>query len=267
MSHYLMCSPDHFDVVSRLNPWMDPSAPVDTAEAIRQWESLADLYEDLGHTVDVVPSVAGLPDMVFAANAGVSIDGKMMAAVMASEERRGEQAHYRKWFDAAGFDEVLIPDHVNEGEGDFLFTGETLLAGTGFRTDPRAHAEAQSFFDVEVISLELVDPRWYHLDTALFAIRPDLIVWYPGAFSERSQEVLRRRFPESIVATTVDALGFGLNSTSDGDHVVMPASAPALAARLDGEGIEVHTVELSELMKAGGSVKCCTLDIRQGAIH
>src|SRR5665811_1291322 len=118
MSHYLMCSPDHFDVVSRLNPWMDPSAPVDRAKAIRQWESLVDLYEDLGHTVDVVPSAAGLPDMVFAANAAVSIDEKMMAAVMASEERRGEQAHYRKWFDAAGFDEVLIPDHVNEGEGD-----------------------------------------------------------------------------------------------------------------------------------------------------
>lgn len=266
MRQYLMCSPDHFDVVSRLNPWMDPTAPVDRALAKAQWSSLVETYEQLGHVVDVVPPAAGLPDMVFAANAGVSIGGKVMAAVMASEERRGEEDHYRKWFDAAGFDEILIPDHVNEGEGDFLFTGEVLLAGTGFRTDRRAHAEAQRFFDVETVTLELVDPRWYHLDTALFVIRPDLVVWYPGAFTEQSQRELRRRFPEGIEAGTADALAFGLNSTADADRVVMPASAAPLASRLRTEGLEVHLVDLSELAKAGGSVKCCTLDIGPVAV-
>ena len=267
MSHYLMCSPDHFEVVSRLNPWMNPAEPVDRSRAIRQWSALVDLYERLGHVVDVVPAAAGLPDMVFAANAGVSIDGRMMTAVMASEERTGEQDHYRKWFDAAGFDEVHIPRYVNEGEGDFLFTGEVLLAGTGFRTDVRAHHEAQTFFDVETVTLELIDPRWYHLDTALFVLSPERIVWYPEAFSPASREEIERRFPDSIRATTADALAFGLNSTADGNRVVMPASARELAARLAADGVEVHTVDLSELLKAGGSVKCCTLDIRLPRVH
>lgn len=262
MSHYLMCSPDHFEVVSRLNPWMNPAEPVERAAAIRQWSGLVELYERLGHVVDVVPAAPGLPDMVFAANAGIAIDGRLMTAVMASEERRGEQEHYRKWFDAAGFDEVRIPRHVNEGEGDFLFTGEILLAGTGFRTDVRAHREAQEFFDVETVTLELVDPRWYHLDTALFVLSPDVVVWYPGAFSPASRSEIERRFPDAIRATTADALAFGLNATADPNRVVMPASAHALAARLATEGIEVHTVDLSELLKAGGSVKCCTLEVR-----
>jgi N-dimethylarginine dimethylaminohydrolase len=256
-----MCRPEHFDVVSTINPWMDPSKPVSRALAILQWENLVDTYERLGHVVDLVQPAAGLPDMVFAANAGVAIDNKMMAANMWSAERRPEEDHFRKHFDTAGFDEVLIPEHINEGEGDFLFTGEVLLAGTGFRTDPRAHREASDFFDVEVVTLHLADPRWYHLDTALFAITPEQVVWYPGAFDRDSGVELRRRFPDGIEATERDALGFGLNSTADHRQVVMPQSAPELAARIADAGFDVHTVDLSELLKAGGSVKCCTLEL------
>ena len=261
MNRYMMCRPEHFDVVSTLNPWMDPSVPVSRSRAIEQWERLVDLYEDLGHEVELVQPGVGLPDMVFAANAGVAIDNRMMAAVMYSAERRPEEVYFRKHFDRAGFDEVFIPEHVNEGEGDFLFTGDVLLAGTGFRTDPRAHLEAQRFFDVEVVTLQLVDPRWYHLDTALFSINHDLVVWYPGAFDDASVAELRRRFPDGIEATEAEALAFGLNSTADDRHVVMPASAPGLAERVRAAGFDVYSVDLSELLKAGGSVKCCTLEL------
>jgi N-dimethylarginine dimethylaminohydrolase len=263
MNRYVMCRPEHFDVVSTLNPWMNPSVPVSRAVAIAQWEHLVDLYEALGHEVDLVQPGVGLPDMVFAANAGIAIDNRMMAAVMWSDERRPEEAHYRKHFDRAGFDEVFVPEHVNEGEGDFLLAGDVLLAGTGFRTDPRSHAEAQRFFDIEVVTLQLVDPRWYHLDTALFSINDDLVVWYPGAFDEVGVAELRRRFPDGIEATEADALAFGLNSTADSRHVVMPASASDLADRISRLGLDVYTVDLSELLKAGGSVKCCTLDLNR----
>lgn len=257
-----MCRPDHFDVVSTLNPWMDPTRPVDRSLAIRQWEQLVETYERLGHQVEFVQPAPALPDMVFAANAGVSISGRMMAAVMSSPERRPEEAHYRKYFETAGFEEVLIPEHVNEGEGDFLYTGQVLLAGTGFRTDEAAHREASTFFDVETITLRLVDPRWYHLDTALFSVNPDVTVWFPAAFDAASQQELRRRYPDGIEATEADALSFALNSTTDGRTIVMPESGSGLAERLVGLGLDVNTVDLSELLKAGGSVKCCTLELR-----
>ena len=262
MSRYLMCRPDHFEVVSTLNPWMDPSVPVDRARAIQQWEELVSTYERLGHEVDFVQPAPALPDMVFAANAGVSIAGRMMAAVMSSPERRPEEGHYRKYFDSAGFETVLIPESVNEGEGDFLFTGDVLLAGTGFRTDEAAHREASDFFGVETVTLRLIDPRWYHLDTALFSINPDVAIWFPGAFDEVSRAELRRRFPDGMEASESDALAFALNSTTDGEVVVMPASGVALADRVSALGLEVSTVDLSELLKAGGSVKCCTLEMR-----
>lgn len=257
-----MCRPEYFDVQSVLNPWMDPDTPVSARVATSQWEVLVDTYEDLGHTVELIQPELGLPDMVFAANAGLSIDNRVMAAVMASDERRGEEDHYRKWFDASGFEDVFVPHAINEGEGDFLFTGEVLLAGTGFRTDVAAHIEASRYFDVETVTLRLVDPRWYHLDTALFSINPELVVWFPEAFDLASQAILRDRYPHGMEATIDDALAFGLNSTSDGTSVVMPKSAKHLAKRVAATGFPVHMVELSELLKAGGSVKCCTLELR-----
>ena len=98
-----------------------------------------------------------------------------------------------------------------------------MLAGYGFRTEPAAHAEAQEVLGRPVVSLRLVDPRFYHLDVALAAIDDGNIAYYPGAFSPASQRVLRRLFPDAVIADEADALAFGLNLVSDGRHVVLSA--------------------------------------------
>jgi N-dimethylarginine dimethylaminohydrolase len=154
---------------------------------------------------------------------------------------------------------------VVEGEGDLVWTGRYLLAGTGFRTTREAHREAQEFFGHPVISLTLVDPYFYHLDTALFVLdgEPDgNIVYYPEAFSPGSRDVLRRLYPDAVLATRDDAMAFGLNSVSDGRHVFIAPQAEALAARLADQGYEPVPVDLSEFHKAGGGIKCCTQEIR-----
>ncbi|MCX9190381.1 amidinotransferase [Carbonactinospora thermoautotrophica] len=260
--HYLMCPPEHFTVSYAINPWMDPSQPVDTDLALRQWETLRDTYRRLGHRVDVIEPVPGLPDMVFAANGATVIDGKVLGARFANPERVPEGPAYLGWFKEHGYDEHQEPTHVNEGEGDFLWTGKYLLAGTGFRTERAAHAEAQEFFGYPVISLQLVDPRYYHLDTALLVLDEENIAYYPEAFSPGSRRVLERLYPDAIIASAQDAAVLGLNAVSDGYHVVLPAQATGLAARLRERGYEPVPVDLSELLKGGGSVKCCTLEIR-----
>lgn len=151
---------------------------------------------------------------------------------------------------------------MNEGEGDFLLVGDTLLAGSGFRSDPRAQQEAQEFFGRQVLGLTLVDPRFYHLDTALSVLDRDEVMYYPAAFSPESREVLADRFPGAVLAEEADAVAFGLNAVSDGLHVVLPEQARGLAAQLAERGFEPIGVDLSELLKAGGSAKCCTLELR-----
>ncbi|MEU3840193.1 dimethylargininase [Streptomyces sp. NPDC028635] len=261
---FLVCEPRHFAVQYAINPWMHPDTPVDVDLAQRQWQDLIGAYLAHGHTVEAVAPVPGLPDMVFAANSAVVVGGRVFGSLFHAAERRPESTHYDTWFKTAGYD-VYRPENVCEGEGDLVWTGRHVLAGTGFRTTREAHREVQEFFGHPVISLTLVDPRFYHLDTALFVLDDgpeDNIAYYPEAFSPGSREVLQRLYPDAVLATEQDALAFGLNSVSDGRHVFIAPQAETLAARLDEHGYVPVPVDLSEFRKAGGGIKCCTQEIR-----
>lgn len=262
--HYVMCPPKYFTVEYSINPWMDPDEPVDADLAMAQWEELKNTYERLGHRVEVVEPQPGLPDMVFAANSGTVIEGRVLGAKFRAPQRAAEAEHFRRWFLARGYHQLVMPSRVNEAEGDFAWTGQVLLAGSGFRTDPAAHAEAQEVLGVPVVSLQLVDPRYYHLDTALFVLRKGerpQIAYFPEAFSEGSQRVLQRMFPDAVTATAEDAACLGLNGVSDGLHVVLPKEATRLAGKLQGRGYEPVLVDISELRKSGGGPKCCTMEL------
>lgn len=262
---YLLCPPAHFRVSYSINPWMDPAKPVDLPLAVAQWEALRDLYRSLGHTVEELVPVPELPDMVYAANGALVVDGKVLGARFAHPERAGEAAAHLEWYRAHGFTEVREPENVNEGEGDFAVTASWLLAGRGFRSSPLSHAEAQEFFGRPVLGLDLVDPRFYHLDTALCVLddsRDDAVMYFPGAFSSGSRAVLARLFPDAVVVGEADARAFGLNAVSDGHHVLLPQAAAGLFGPLRERGYEPIGVDLGELLKGGGSVKCCTAELR-----
>jgi N-dimethylarginine dimethylaminohydrolase len=262
---YLMCPPEFFDVVYAINPWMRPQVPVDRARALRQWQGLVATLRSLGHEVEVIDAVSGLPDMVFAANSALVLDGTVLASRFRHRQRRREEAPYRQWLARHGFHDVHIAEHVSEGEGDFAVAGSLLVAGWGIRTVERALREAQEVFGRPVIGLRLVDPRYYHLDTALVVLDDHEIAYYPPAFSPGSRRALVRLFPDAIEADEADAGVLGLNAVSDGYHVVMPAQAPGLAARLRARGFEPVPVDVSEFLKAGGGVKCCALELRGAA--
>jgi N-dimethylarginine dimethylaminohydrolase len=258
---FLMCRPTYFAVTYRINPWMDPTAPYDNALAISQWETLRRTFLDLGHTVEVIDPLPGLPDMVFAANGATVVDGKVMAVQFRDPERADEAPAYRSWFENNGF-AVYDSKHTNEGEGDLLLAGDVLLAGTGFRTVHAAHLQAQELFGRPVITLQLVDPAYYHLDTALCVFDDHTVAYLPSAFSPGSQAVLRRLFPDAVLATASDAAVLGLNAVSDGRTVVLPVQATALTTALRERGYQTIGVDVSELRKAGGGPKCCTLEVR-----
>jgi N-dimethylarginine dimethylaminohydrolase len=254
-----MTPPQFFAVDYAINPWMDTTNPVDTSAALAQWQRLYDIYLQLGHTVDLVDPVPGLPDMVYAANGGLILDGTAAVARFKYAQRQQESAAYAEWLRAHGY-QPRHTRHVNEGQGDLLPVGDAILAGYGFRTDLRAHAEIAGIFDRRVISLELVDPRFYHLDTALTVLDDTTIAYYPPAFTYVSRAHLETLFPEAIVVDSADAYVFGLNAVSDGRHVVHPAAAVGFAGQLADAGFEPIGVDMPELLKGGGSVKCCTLE-------
>jgi N-dimethylarginine dimethylaminohydrolase len=258
----LMCRPEYFSVVYRINPWMDPHLPTDTALAVRQWETLYQTYIDLGFDVQLVDPINGLPDMVYAANGGFVLDGIAYGASFTHPERQAEGPAYMDWFRDAGFD-VRAPQNINEGEGDFLLVGDVILAGTGFRSATDSHSEVGEIFGRPVITLELVNPSFYHLDTAIAVLDDTNIAYLPSAFSKESLEILQERYPDAIQVGEVDAAVLGLNSFSDGYNVVIATRATEFESQLRERGYNPIGVDLSELLLGGGGVKCCTLELRR----
>jgi N-dimethylarginine dimethylaminohydrolase len=257
-----MCPPVHFEVSYSINPWMDVTKPVDAGLALAQWERLRDTYRELGYRVSELPAIPGLPDMVFTANgATVLDDSSVLLARFRYPQRAAESDAHGEWFRANGYRVVHEARFVNEGAGDYLAAGGRILAGTGFRTDPQSHAELQELTKREVVGLTLIDPRYYHLDTALSVLDDDEIMYYPYAFAPQSRALLQQLYPDAILATAADAAVFGLNAVSDGLNVVLPQAATHLIGRLRERGFNVIGVDMSELGKAGGAVRCCTLDL------
>lgn len=258
----LMCRPEHFTVNYRINPWMHPEDPTDTSLAVKQWDVLYQTYLDLGFDVQLIDPLEGLPDMVYAANGGFVIDNIAYGAAFTYEQRQPEGPAYMDWFRDNGY-EVRVPQNTNEGEGDFLLVGGVILAGTGFRTDTASHTEVAGIYGREVVSLNLVNPSFYHLDTAIAILDDTNIAYLPSAFDAPSLAEIRTRFPDAVVVTEEDAAVLGLNSFSDGYNVVIASRAKDFERQLRERGYNPIGVDLSELLLGGGGVKCCTLELRR----
>lgn len=264
----LMCSPDFFAVDYAINPWMDGNVGNLSLELAKtQWSILRDTigrYADL-EFVEPRPEV---PDMVFTANAGTVLGNKAIASHFLPMERRAEEPYFKRWFSDHGFELYPLDEKIGfEGAGDSLFDrgGNWLWAGYGFRTEIEAHPHLEKFFDMEVVSIRLVDPRFYHIDTCFCPLNGGWLMYHPPAFDEESQEKIAARVaPEKrIVVDSADAGRFACNSVNIGDQIIMNRVSEKLRADLRNAGFEVIEAPLSEFLKAGGSAKCLTLKLTE----
>ena len=255
----LMCRPDHFGIEYEINPWMDRRRASDPDAAKRQWDALVAIFERLGVTIELLAPVSGLPDLVFTANAGVVWNDVFVPSRFRHVERQGESPHFERWFTEHGFRAVSVESGDFEGAGDALFCGETLYAGYLRRSELQAHHELAALFGCHVLGLELVDPRFYHLDTCFCPLAPGIALAYLPAFDEYGVRVLREHIDTLIEAPDDDAARFACNAVVIGDDVVLNTGCGATERLLCSHGFVTHSTDLSEFLKAGGAAKCLTL--------
>jgi N-dimethylarginine dimethylaminohydrolase len=262
----LMCRPDHFGIEYEINPWMHVAIPVDHALATVQWEALHRTYVDLGVQVELAAPVAGLPDMVFTANAAVVWDGRAVLANFHHRERQGEEPHWRSELERLHFEVHELPRSLSfEGAGDALFVGDRLFCGTGFRTDRESHRPVARILEVEVVSLELVDPRFYHLDTCFCPLDATTVIAAPDAFSPASAQLIRQFVPNLIEVPVEVAAGFACNAMPLEKQVVSSLTVAQLADPLEAAGFTVIPMAMGEFLKAGGGVRCLSLPLGAGS--
>jgi len=257
----LMCPPTHYGIEYEINPWMHVGSPVDRRAAQRQWEGLRSTYSRLGVEVALAEPVPGLPDMVFTANAGVAHGGRVALSRFRHAERSGEEGHWRDLFEGWGMPVLDTGDLAFEGAGDALFLGDTLICGHGFRTDREAIPVVARILGVEAVALELVDPRFYHLDTCFCPLDPHTALVAPAAFSPDSREALHRLVPWVIEVPDALALGFACNAMPLGDVVISSTPIEGLAGSLREAGYRAVGLPMGEFLKAGGGVRCLSLPV------
>jgi N-dimethylarginine dimethylaminohydrolase len=271
---FLMVAPTHYEVSYVINPWMKPGAwgtdpaghryQAETASAALQAALIA-----AGGEVVMLPGAPGLPDMVFPANAAVVLNRRALIARFACEERRGEDATFHAAFEslkARGLVDVVeqYPEGVfQEGAGDAIWDdGRQLFwAGHGQRTAQASLKITEAFFDMPLVALELVTPRFYHLDTCFLSLSGGEVLYYPPAFSKEghaSIEAVAGRH-NVILAQDEDAAGFCVNAVNIGRKIIMARPPRRLADELTERGYEVIAVDLDPFILSGGGAYCMTL--------
>ena len=264
----LMCAPDHYDVDYVINPWMEGNIHKSSRDkAVEQWSKLNFVLNDIAQ-VDLVEGQPGVPDMVFTANAGLVLGDNAVLSRFYHPERQGEEPYFKKWFEDNGFNVFELPQDLPfEGAGDALLDreGRWLWAGYGFRSELDSHPYIAKWLDIEVLSLRLIDDRFYHLDTCFCPLLGGYLLYYPGAFDSYSNHIIEGRVPEEkrIAIAEADAINFACNSVNVGQSVVMNKASDSLKQRLGEAGFEVIETPLTEFLKAGGAAKCLTLRINE----
>ncbi|WP_026606409.1 dimethylarginine dimethylaminohydrolase family protein [Methylocapsa acidiphila] len=262
----LMCPPNHFEVAYVINPWMEGQiAKTDDDLAHRQWDDLCNAVGQYAKLA-LEPPQRDLPDIVFTANAGLVLGEKVIVSRFRSRERRGEEPHHRAWFEESGFEILDWPQDVPfEGAGDALFDrGQDLLwVGHGFRSDAAVPALLEKLLGRKTAALNLVDPRFYHLDTCLCPLEGGYLLYFPAAFDEKSRALIEALTPQGkrIAVEEADAMKFCCNAVDLGGHVFMNDASETLQTHLRSAGFAPIVTPLSEFMKAGGGAKCLTLKL------
>ena len=261
METFLLCPPEYFSVEYSINPWMI-GEKVDVQLVKHQWENLRDTIKHLGARVKTIDPVAGLPDMVFAANSGIVFEKNVVLSRMKYSQRKGETPHYRSWFTSSGYNTIdLMPGISFEGCGDALVYGNSLIGGYGFRSDRRALEIAASSLGLNLFDLELIDPRFYHLDTCFCRVGDDKAIYFPDAFKKGEMKKLQGII-DLIPVSDSEARLFMCNSMLVNDILLIPENQTEIARKLRNKlGVKTCRVDVSEFLKSGGSIQCLCLKI------
>jgi N-dimethylarginine dimethylaminohydrolase len=262
MSRVLMCPPRHYAIEYEINPWMKMAHPIRTTEALRQWNALRAILEELGVTVLTVPQKKGCPDMVFTANAGVASGNTFIPSHFRYKERQRETDAFVRFFKKKNYKIAdIAKGSYFEGEGDLLPYRDLLVGGFRYRSELSAHEKVSALLGKRLVALELAQPHFYHLDTCFFPLDERTAVYYPGAFDAYGRKVIERFVENPVTVDTADARRFACNAFRVGRKVVLNKVSRALKGKLQKRGYEAVETSTSEFIKAGGSVKCLLLGL------
>ncbi len=111
MRELLLCAPDYYGIEYEINPWMSRARGAEAALAQKQWEQLHAILSKLDCKVHLIAPQPGLPDMVFTANAGLTVGRKFIPSNFRHKERAGEQPFFADWMEQRGYEVCWLQEN------------------------------------------------------------------------------------------------------------------------------------------------------------
>lgn len=258
-----MCPPKYFEVIYSINAWMDLNDKVDKELAKKQYQAVKDLYIELGASIEEMPAKEGLPDMVFAANPGTVQGETFITSHFKYAQRKEEAVHARSYFENKGYKIKDLPKELFfEGQGDLIWAYGKYFLGYGKRSSKEVAQLLEEILETPVIPLQMHNEHFYHLDVCLATLSQDTVVINPEAFLPEDLERIQRHFPKIIETNDQDNSVLACNLVVIGKNIILGKGvSDQLYGKLEREGFTVHELPMSEFLKAGGSVKCLTLEL------
>lgn len=254
----LMCPPTYYAIEYKINPWM--ISQVNVKKAAAQWEKLKDTFTNLNMKVSLIEPIKHLPDMVFTADQGAMYDHIFIKSNFRYKERQKESIYTLEYFRKKNFAIVELPKWAYfEGQGDFLIRDDTIFLGEGYRSNLKAAKIIQTLLNKKVIPLHLVDPYFFHLDTALCVLPNGCIMYYKNAFNKSSLAKIKNLTSDLMPISQADARKMACNSVIHKNNIVVNKGlSKKLIKTLTARGLKVIEVDLSEFLKGGGGARCLT---------
>lgn len=277
----LMSGAEYFDDHDAINAYMDDHVPVDVQKALQEHQSIHEAFLEAGIEVIKVNAPQGCQDGVYTANWAL-ISGKKAILANLPNKRQAEEPYAEQVLKDRGFEIVKMPsEFAFSGQGDSLPCGKYLFTGTTYRTSSEVHPLLARETGLHVVNVQTIpeldeqqqpvinkvtgwpDSFFYDIDLAIAVIRPNLIAWCPEAFLPESQERIRAlQDIEKIEVSLEEAMqASACNLVSTGVTVIMGSQAPQLKKDLESKGLEVIAVDVTELMKGGGFIRCMSLTL------
>jgi N-dimethylarginine dimethylaminohydrolase len=279
MRSALLVSPRQFRLIPGSSPdnrYVQWDASVDTERALAQHRSLVETLERLGLGVHLIPGHPDLPDGVFPNNVFATTEGRLVVGAMRHPVRQGESdreeilALFR---DEMGYElrDLSRSGVVAEMTGPLVIDRARGIGYCGMteRVDEAGCEAMHHALGLRLTFRFDLHPGEYHTNVVMAILAGRVAVLHAPSFMDpRVPEEISRIYPgRTLLLDEEEKLAFAGNCISvTSRDVLMSATArstlrPSSVALLEREGFRIHAVEVSELEKAGGSVRCMVAEI------
>lgn len=261
----VLCQPQYMAIEEVINETQEQfkEENIESQRALKQHRQFSRLLQEHGVEVIELPPDPRYPEQVFTRDIGFTIGEQVFISSMATDIRQGEEKVLETWLRQAHLSYSPLTSSPIEG-GDILINGRTVYAGISSRTDGQAVAELQSRLpDYEVLSIPF-DEKYLHLDCVFNILSPDEALVFSKALGKKDRELLASRF-RLIEVSEEEQFTLGTNVLSIGGKTVF--SLPVnkrVNEQLAERGYRVIEADITEIIKSGGSFRCCTLPLLRG---